>query len=142
MAAGSRRSFLDRPDVGTFVAACLCFVTVANAQIQQDVDRCAGKDGVTPDVQVNSCTAVIESRTYASKELAFAFNNRGLAHYAKREFDHPIPDFAEAIRIDPPSARGYGNRALAHWARGDLDQAIADYNQAIGLDSSSAFALN
>jgi len=79
---------------------------------------------------------------HAGKELAFAFNNRGLGYYTRRDFDHAIADFAQAIRVDPNSAQGYSNRALAHEARGDLGQAIADYNQAIRLDPNYAFSLN
>jgi tetratricopeptide (TPR) repeat protein len=134
MVAGLRTSIVDRVGVGIFAAVCLSFVSVANAQIQRDVDRCTGKDNAAPDLQISGCTAVIGANTYAGKELAFAFNNRGLARYARREFDRAIEDYSEAIRLDPNFARGYSNRALVHEARSDFDRAIADYNQAIGLD--------
>jgi hypothetical protein len=69
MVARSRRSVFNWIGaVGTFAAFGLSFVTSANAQIQRDVDRCTGKDSVTPELQIGGCTAVIESKTYAGKE--------------------------------------------------------------------------
>src|SRR3984893_8591705 len=140
--ARSRRSIFNWSGaVGTFVAVGLSFVTSANAQIQRDVDRCTGKDSVTPELQIRSCTAVIESKAYAGKELAFAFNNRGLAYYDKRDFERAIASYTEAISVDPKFAPGYNNRALAHKARGDLDHAIADYSEALRLDPNNASTL-
>jgi hypothetical protein len=67
MVSGSRRSSFGRSGIGTLVAACLACATVANAQIQQDVDRCTGKDSVTPDLQISGCTAVIGSKASPEK---------------------------------------------------------------------------
>ena len=140
MISGSRKSSFGPSGVGTLVAACLACATVANAQIEQDLDRCTGKVSVTPDLQISGCTAVIGSKAYARRELTFAFNNRGLAYYAKRIFDRAIADFTEVITTDPNSAPGYNNRALVLAARGDFDRAITDYNQAISVDPSYVFA--
>ena len=132
MVAVSRRSICNRAGIGpTIAAAGLLLATPANAQAQQDVDRCAGKDGVSSEQQIRSCTALIESNTYTGRELAFAFNSRGLAYYDKRDFERAIASYNEAIRLDPKFAQGYNNRALAHKARGDLDRAIADYEAAL-----------
>src|ERR1700678_2641885 len=114
MVAGS--SFNRIGAAATLVALGLLFATATVAQIQHDVDQCLGKVGVTPDQQAVGCTAVIDSKTYVGKELAFAFNNRGLVSYSKRDFDRAIADYTEAVRLDPGFARGYGNRALAYKA--------------------------
>src|SRR5215467_8458506 len=58
--------------------------SVADAQIQQQIDRCAGKDSASLDTIISACNAVIGSETYSGKDVAFAFNNRGNAHYAQR----------------------------------------------------------
>jgi tetratricopeptide (TPR) repeat protein len=143
MVACSRRSLFNRIEaVGTFAAVALSFSSVAVAQIQQDVDQCLGKDGTRPDQQVIACTAVIASKTYTGKELAFAFNNRGLVYYARRDIDHAISDYTEATKLDPNFARGYANRAIAYEAQRQLDRAMADYNQAIKLDRDYASALD
>jgi hypothetical protein len=42
----------------------------ARGQSQQDIDRCAGKGGVVAEVQIRSCTALIESKAYSGKDLA------------------------------------------------------------------------
>ena len=52
----------------------------------------------------SGCTAVIGSKAYAGRELAFAFNNRGLAYYAKRIFDRAVADFPQVILIDEPQS--------------------------------------
>src|SRR6202030_2173196 len=125
----------------TIAAAGLLLATPANAQAQQDVDRCAGKDGASSEQQIRSCTALIESNTYTGRELAFAFNSRGLAYYDKRDFERAIASYNEAIRLDQKFAQSYNNRALAHKARGALDRAIADYSEAIRLAPNNASTL-
>ena len=94
--------------------------------------------GPPPEAQIHSCTALIDSKAYTGKDLAFAFNNSGLAYYHKEDFESALASLNEAIRLDARSASGYNNRALVHMARGDLDLAIADYSEAIRLDPTDA----
>ena len=63
-----------------------------------------------------------------------AYNGRGCAWGAKKEFDKAIADFAEAIRLDPKLAVAYHNRGNAWGAKKEFDKAIADYTEAIRLD--------
>ena len=72
------------------------------------------------------------------RNLALAYDNRGLVYYQKRDFDHAIADFDAAIRFDPTSAEAYSNRGNAHDDKGDRNAAIADYNEAIRLDPNNA----
>ena len=48
---------------------------------------------------------------------AVAYNNRGVAWYAKNEYDKAIADFNEAIRLDPEDAVAYINRGNAWYAK-------------------------
>ena len=139
MVAHSRKSALNQLGIGSAILiAGLSPVTFAHAQLQQYIDRCAGKEAAVPDVQIHSCTALIESRAFTGRDLAFAFNNRGLAYYHKGDFESALASLNEAIRLDAKAASGYNNRALVHAARGELDRAIADYSEAIRLDPTDA----
>src|SRR5579859_6170129 len=108
------------------------------AQEQGGLDPCDGAG--SPDLQIAHCTATIDAKAFAGNDLAFAFNNRGLAYYAKRDFERAISDFSEATKLDPKFAHGYANRALVHRARQEPERAIADYDQAIRLDPAYAYA--
>jgi tetratricopeptide (TPR) repeat protein len=111
MAVAPRSAAFTRIGAGTISAvAGLLLLTMANAQIRQYLDQCTGKGSVTADVQINACTAVIESKQYSGKDLAFAFNNRGLAYYDKRDFERAIASYNEALELDPNFSQSYHNR--------------------------------
>jgi hypothetical protein len=41
--------------------------------------------GVSPDLAIGACTAIIQSGQETTKGLSAAFHNRGYAYYGKRE---------------------------------------------------------
>ena len=67
-------------------------------------------------------------------DYAMAYNNRGIAHLQKREYDKAIADYSKAIELDPDYAVAYNDRGIAYRHKGEYDKAIADYTKAIGLD--------
>jgi tetratricopeptide (TPR) repeat protein len=69
-----------------------------------------------------------------------AYNNRGNAHLALKNYREAIADYDEAIRRNPGYAVAYRNRGLAHSAMKDYREAIADFDQAIRLDPSYTLA--
>src|ERR1700756_1744124 len=100
MVADPNRSVFNRVGVGAAILiTSLLFASSPYAQIQQDIDRCAGKEGSTTELQIQGCTALIESKAYAGKELAFAFNNRGLAYYHKQDFESALASLNQAIAL-------------------------------------------
>ncbi len=115
MLSYQRSPVLRRIGAGALLAAGL-IAGPACAQKQQILDNCTGKEAGSRDQQIINCTEVIETHGLAGKQLAAAYNNRGTAHYARREFDLAIADYTAAIELDSRSARAYGNRALAHKA--------------------------
>ncbi len=66
------------------------------------------------------------------------FYNRALAWSDKKEYDRAIPDYNEAIRLDPNHAHAFSARGDAWYAKKDYEKAIADYTVAIGLDPKDA----
>ena len=96
---------------------------------------CVNKgNAFSPDQQISGCTAAIESGRWSGQELAWAFNNRGLAYQDKHDYDRAIADYDEAIRLDPKYDPAFNNRGAAYLAKGGHDRAIADLNEAIRLD--------
>ena len=67
---------------------------------------------------------------------------RGLSYYYKKDYDRAIPDFSEAIRLNPKWAVAFDSRGDAYVAKGDYERAIADFKQAILLDPSEAEKIN
>ena len=62
-----------------------------------------------------------------------AFDNRGSAWRAKKEYDKAIKDYDEAIRLDPDVALVFNNRGSAWNDKKDYDTAIKDFDEAIRL---------
>lgn len=114
------------------------------AQTQEQIEWCVNKEAVqSPDLQINGCTAVIQSGKWSGKDLAPAFNNRGNAYTRKGDTDRAIADYTQAIRLDPNDAAAFNNRC---WARAtanrDLKAALADCEQSLRLKPNYANALD
>ncbi len=58
----------------------------------------------------------------------------------KRDLDHAIADYDEAIRLQPSFALAFNNRGDARLAKGDVPRALADFDAAIKLDPKLAIA--
>jgi tetratricopeptide (TPR) repeat protein len=106
----------------------------------QNYTWCPGGPGISPDRQVSSCTAIIQSGQETPANLAAAYNDRGEAYRAKGDYVRAIADYDRAIQLDPDDAAAYSNRGLAYRTKGDFDRAIADYDRAIQLKPDYATA--
>lgn len=73
---------------------------------------------------------------------AFAFNNRGIAHYRHGDLEKSIADFERALRINPRLADAYNNRGNVWHAKGVLEKALPDFDQAIKLNPRHSRAFN
>lgn len=90
---------------GVFVTVPLFPPAPADAQTQQQMDWCENKDyAYLADLQLNGCTALIQSGRWSGNDLALIFNNRGNAYSDKNDYDRAIADFSQAIRLDPKYA--------------------------------------
>ena len=85
--------------------------------------------------------AYTEAIQLGSNDLA-AYNNRGAAYGALKQYERAIPDFDRAIQLNPRYAEAYCNRGAAFGSLKHYEQAIKDLDKAIQLDSSYARAYN
>ena len=116
------------------------FCEPAVAQTQQQLDWCDHKNGATPDLLIEGCTAVIQAGKYTGKGLAFAFNNRGIAYQTKGQYDRAVQDYDQAIKLDPNYAQAFVNRGFTYAIKAQHDRALEDYDHAIKLNPHSAEA--
>jgi len=69
---------------------------------------------------------------------------QGLDFYKKKDYDHAISEYTEAINLDPnndfANASAYYYRGLAYGYKNEYDKAIRDFNRAILLNPSNATA--
>jgi tetratricopeptide (TPR) repeat protein len=110
----------------------------------------AGISGVTSEEIEQARVTSADLRIAAGSETikqhaddARAYQDRGYAYEMKRDYDHAIADFSEAIRLDPSNADYLNDRC---WARGlagrDLSQALNDCDESLRLAPGSGTTLN
>jgi len=122
------------------LALAVCLPVTAQ-QLTADQERCRNRGkAFSPDVQIEGCTALLQSDGVSAHNRAVAYVNRGIAYAGKKDNDHAIADFNAAININPNFAAAYNNRGSAVQAKGDYDRAIADYSEAIRIDPNYAVA--
>ncbi len=68
------------------------------------------------------------------EQIPSAYNQRGLAFYAKGDYAHAIDDFTKATALYPKYLEAYKNRGIAHYLIGNYREAIESFDKAIGLD--------
>jgi tetratricopeptide (TPR) repeat protein len=113
----------------------------ANAAAQMQFVWCANEDhSYSPDLQVDGCTALMQSKSFSDEGVAQLLSNRGNAYNAKEDYGRAFADYSEAIRVDPKFALAYNNRGAAYNRKGDHERAMVDLNEAIRLDPKYAIA--
>ena len=128
---------------GVASALVLMFLITSAAADDSDVDNvaaCNGKAGVSPDLQIEGCTALTKSADNP-KVLAIIYNNRGNAYVAKGQYDLAIADYGEALKDDPQYARAFNNRGVAYQKKAEYDLAIQDFDAALKLNPNYANAI-
>lgn len=93
-----------------------------------------------PETAIAACSAAIDSATLQGDQLAWAFNNRGIARAAKGDLLNAIADYSSAIQLAPDDPAAWSNRGTAHATLGDLLAALGDHEKALQLAPKSASA--
>ena len=104
-------------------------------EITPKIDACN-----TSQPDLTACTAVIEGANGQDSDLAWAYNNRGIAHAARGDLLRAIADYSRAIELAPDHPAAWSNRGSAHAFLGDLLPALADHEQALELAPENASA--
>lgn len=94
----------------------------------------------TPASALAACQTAIASGKWTGRDLAWAWNNLGLAHATERRFLAAITAYTKAVALDPDYAPALGNRGNAHAALGDLIPALADHDRVVALTPDDASA--
>ncbi len=88
--------------------------------------------------EVSACTRIINSGRETKKNLAKAYNNRGVAYHGLSQFNNAIADYTRAINNDANYALAFSNRGLAYASKLQYASAIKDYNEALRLNPKDA----
>lgn len=120
-----------------FVWGCAAAPGVARAGMVEDCEQRQDSH-----LQISGCTAVIRSGKWSGKELARAYNNRGIAYRRLGRTRKAIDDYDRALRLDPNLADTYNNRGYAYYGLGEVRKAIRDFDRAIQLDPHHVDAYN
>jgi tetratricopeptide (TPR) repeat protein len=75
-------------------------------------------------------------------DYANAYNSRGNAYSALKQYEQAIADYNHAIELDPKYVYAYNGRGNAYRKLKQYERAIADYNHALELDPKYANAYN
>ncbi len=119
----------------------IMFAAPSWAQATDELKLCIDNSQTNPDVGIKYCTTVIETAGLAPESLAIAYYRRGVAYFAKLDFDHAMADYDRSIQLNPNFAQAYNNRGAIFNDRGSFDRAIQDYDQAIRLNPNYALAI-
>ncbi len=92
--------------------------------------------------QISSCTAIIDSPTADTAELAIAHFYRGDGYYGQEKYDTAIAEYSTAIAYDPKDKESYYSRGSAYHLKKNLDRAMQEYSAAIKLDAEYQAPLN
>src|SRR5262249_8968479 len=85
----------------------------------KEMSQCSGGEGPIADVIISGCSAVIQAGQDNPRRLATAFNNRGVAHKFKGEYDRALEDYDQAILLNPSFANAYNNRGVIYRLKGE-----------------------
>jgi len=92
---------------------------------------------VADDTVVGACTKLIRSGTLSTRDLAEAFDRRGVAYDHLHQYEAAIADYNEALRLDPDNGNALNNRGVVFKHQKRYSLAIADFTNAmrkLGLD--------
>src|ERR1700691_1300906 len=104
--------------------------------------NCTGKSDITDDQQILGCSDAIKSGSFAGKDLAAAFSNRGRAYRGKGQFDLALADYDQAIAADSSSAISFYVRGFSYFCKKTSDRAIDDFTKSVALDPNHAASYN
>src|SRR5262245_38672023 len=109
--------------VTAWAAVAVMPINMVVAQMPKEWSQCSGAEGAIADIIISGCSTVIQAGQGSPKQLATAFNNRGVVYKFKSEYDRALEDYNQAILLNPSYANAYNNRGVIYSLKGDYDTA-------------------
>ncbi len=116
-----------RPAFLLFLCACQEMPTAEESFLRGNVLLDSGD----PRGAIDSYTTALEQ----NPKLPRAYNNRGLAHAALKEFDAAVADYDHCLALPEPFAEAYYNRGVARFRLDRKADAVLDFTEALKLNS-------
>jgi tetratricopeptide (TPR) repeat protein len=107
--------------------------TVAIAQVREESSWCAGKEGATPELRIDSCTDLIRRGGVFSRQLAIIYRARGAAYFDRRDYARTLQDYDQAIRLNSRYTEALDNRCWARATVNQLQDALKDCKESLRL---------
>jgi tetratricopeptide (TPR) repeat protein len=112
------------------------------AESNDNAKSCVGEaEHNNLDLAIDYCTRAIQSGQLSGEDLAITFNNRGLAHHDKKDYDRAIHDYDQAIGLGLNNADLFYHRGLVYFEKNDFNHAIQDFDQSLKLDPDNLVVL-
>lgn len=120
----------------------LLTVLLAAAASPAAADATAACHGADNGQRIAGCTELLESPDLPDKDRAMVFALRALAYSVRGEYGLAIPDYDDAIKLDPDFAIAYNNRAWSYFKSGRPADGLADVERALELTPTSHHAFD
>lgn len=118
----------------TLFSASLCLAAPADDFREGQAAIRAGQIDKAIEAYTRVITAAAAAGVVDAKDLASAYNMRGMCHEVKEESELALADYTKAIEADVKMAEAYGNRAMLYMKLGQVDKAKADATSAKRID--------
>lgn len=118
------------------VGLCLLVASGPGARAQSALD-CFGEDN---ERRIAACSDLITQPGISQDELASALAMRALGYSLKGQYDRALPDYDQAIAINPDFAIALNNRAWALFKAGRAREGSEDVEKSLALSPNSAHA--
>ncbi|OLN31234.1 hypothetical protein DVDV_0022 [Desulfovibrio sp. DV] len=113
----------------------LAFPAMAQADPTQDYgEGMAAATKGDMNTAIAAFSRIIANPAVDAKNLASAYNLRGMCHEAKQDLQLALADYTKAVETDAKLAEAYGNRALLYVKLGDEAKAREDATAAKRID--------
>jgi tetratricopeptide (TPR) repeat protein len=80
---------------------------------------------------IQACTSLLASGDLKESDIAYAYEQRGLAYYSTTQYQLAMKDYDRAMAIEPSALAFYNDRAVLSMELGNYDRAMQDLDQAI-----------
>lgn len=119
------------------VAAALTLCAAASGASSNTVAECFSDNN---DQRIAGCSELIENPNLDAGTKSLAYSMRALALSLRGALAQALPDYDDAIKLDPSSAMALNNRAWVLYKLDRLSEGMADVERSLTLSPSSPHA--